>query len=82
MTQSAPMRTPSPSITRPSNTTLTSMNTSLADHQGAAHVEPRRIGQRHARGQQLARRARAALRLELRQLRLVVDAEHLGRRSR
>ena len=44
----------------------------------AAHVDARRIGERHARQHQLLRHLRATRAFDLRQLRLVVDPEHLG----
>ena len=53
-----------------------------ADADLAAHVDARGIGERHAREHQLARAFGAMQCLELRELHLVVDAEHFGQGRR
>ncbi len=66
MTQFGPMRTRLPSVTWPSNTAFTSMNTSVAVRERAAHVDARRIGERDAGEHQVARHRRAVQALPLR----------------
>jgi hypothetical protein len=50
--------------------------------QPAAHVDARRVDERHARGHQLGRDPRPQRRLQPGELRPVVDAEHLRDRRR
>ena len=74
----APMRTPSPSVTSPSKTQLTSISTSLPQCQRAAQVEARRVGQAHAGFHQRVGLAALEAALEVGQLQRAVDAQHLG----
>ena len=72
------MRTPSPSVTRPSKTQLTSISTSLPQMQRAAQVEARRVGQAHAGLHQRLGLGALVAALQVGQLQRAVDAQHLG----
>ena len=81
-TQFGPMRTRLPSVTLPSNTTFTSMNTSVAVRERAAHVHTRGVRQRSAREHELPRSlVGTAQGFRLGELHLVVHAQHFGERS-
>ena len=88
MTLSAPMLTSRSTTFGPTRTRSPSVDLAFEQHVGvdehvapdadlAAHVDARRIRERGAREHELARAFGAMQRLELGELHLVVDAEHL-----